>query len=201
MPDRSTSETERHRLWVEKNREHLRAYEAKRRADPEIAERLREQARLRRLADPERYRARTRAWNAAHREVVRRRVAEYRATHRDEARVASKAWHEANLDRAKASARAWLAAHRDQVKETHDRRRARQRSAYVAPVNRRAIYERDGGKCGICHKPVAFKDMHLDHIIPLARGGTHEPRNVQVAHKTCNLRKHASGPGQLRLLE
>jgi 5-methylcytosine-specific restriction endonuclease McrA len=32
----------------------------------------------------------------------------------------------------------------------------------------------------------------LDHIIPIAQGGTHEPRNVQLAHFSCNVRKRAS---------
>jgi len=28
--------------------------------------------------------------------------------------------------------------------------------------------------------------MSIDHIIPLSRGGTHEPDNVQLAHFICN---------------
>jgi 5-methylcytosine-specific restriction endonuclease McrA len=43
--------------------------------------------------------------------------------------------------------------------------------------------------------------MQLDHIVPLARGGTHEPRNVQVSHARCNNRKYSTGPGQPRLLD
>jgi 5-methylcytosine-specific restriction endonuclease McrA len=40
----------------------------------------------------------------------------------------------------------------------------------------------------------------LDHILPLSKGGTHEPRNVQLAHLGCNVRKYNSGVDQLRLL-
>lgn len=40
----------------------------------------------------------------------------------------------------------------------------------------------------------------LDHIIPLAMGGTHEPKNVQLAHFICNSYKSAKVVGQLRLL-
>jgi 5-methylcytosine-specific restriction endonuclease McrA len=29
----------------------------------------------------------------------------------------------------------------------------------------------------------------IDHIVPLARGGTHEPSNVQSAHFICNALK------------
>jgi 5-methylcytosine-specific restriction endonuclease McrA len=39
----------------------------------------------------------------------------------------------------------------------------------------------------------------LDHIVALARGGTHQAINVQCAHFLCNSHKSADGPGQLRL--
>ncbi|MFJ9212987.1 HNH endonuclease [Streptomyces sp. NPDC102264] len=46
----------------------------------------------------------------------------------------------------------------------------------------------------LCHRPVnrladdpsADDAPSIDHVIPLARGGTHEPANVQCAHWLCN---------------
>jgi hypothetical protein len=35
----------------------------------------------------------------------------------------------------------------------------------------------------------------IDHIMPLAAGGTDEPGNLQIAHLYCNLHKNASRPG------
>jgi 5-methylcytosine-specific restriction endonuclease McrA len=74
-----------------------------------------------------------------------------------------------------------------------DKRRAMEREAFVAPVNRQAIYQRDRWVCQLCRKPVARgkavphpKAPTIDHIVPLARGGTHEPANVQLAHYHCN---------------
>lgn len=74
-----------------------------------------------------------------------------------------------------------------------DKRRAMEREAFVAPVNRQAIYERDRWVCQLCRKPVARgkavphpKAPTIDHVVPLARGGTHEPANVQLAHYLCN---------------
>lgn len=75
--------------------------------------------------------------------------------------------------------------------ERQNRRRARRKAAYVAPVNRSAIYERDKGICQLCFLPVTWKDKNIDHIVPLARGGTHEPANVQLTHEVCNKRKGA----------
>lgn len=78
-------------------------------------------------------------------------------------------------------------------------RRARKLAAFVAPVDLRVIYERDGDKCGVCGKAISFEESTLDHIWPLSKGGTHEPSNSQIAHKRCNSRKINTGSGQLRL--
>lgn len=74
-----------------------------------------------------------------------------------------------------------------------DKRRALERQAFVAPVSRIQVYERDRWTCQLCGKPVMRgkvvphpKAPTLDHVIPLSRGGTHEPANVQLAHYWCN---------------
>jgi 5-methylcytosine-specific restriction endonuclease McrA len=71
------------------------------------------------------------------------------------------------------------------------RYRARLLAQFVAPVDVTEVRERSQGRCGICGDYVPVADQSLDHIIPLARGGTHEPANVQLAHRVCNSRKGA----------
>ena len=63
-----------------------------------------------------------------------------------------------------------------------------------------AIFERDGWLCQICGEEVDRdltwphpRSVSLDHIVALARGGTHTEDNVQCAHLGCNSRKGA-GP-------
>jgi len=42
--------------------------------------------------------------------------------------------------------------------------------------------------------------LSIDHIIPLANGGTHEPKNVQIAHFICNsIKSNKYMPEQLRI--
>lgn len=76
------------------------------------------------------------------------------------------------------------------------RRRARMKAAYVEPVYRTRVYARDSHECQLCGEPVDLLQVAphplsptIDHIIPIARGGTHEPSNVQTAHFICNSRK------------
>lgn len=47
--------------------------------------------------------------------------------------------------------------------------------------------------CHWCAKRCA-KDFHIDHIMPLARGGRHELHNLCIACPDCNHRKHARDP-------
>lgn len=90
-------------------------------------------------------------------------------------------------------------------------RRAQLRNVGMGdPVRRHEIAKRDGYRCQLCRKPVNRdavvphpKAPVLDHIIPLAKGGTHEPTNVQLAHFMCNSIKsdNIGGAGdQLRLI-
>ena len=45
------------------------------------------------------------------------------------------------------------------------------------------------GICHYCARKFAFKDLTLDHIVPLARGGTTSPGNVVPACRECNKNK------------
>lgn len=72
-------------------------------------------------------------------------------------------------------------------------RRARKLASFIEDVDPRVVYEMHGGVCGICHEFIEG-DFHVDHVIPLARGGQHGYINVQPAHADCNLRKGASVP-------
>ena len=96
---------------------------------------------------------------------------------------------------------------KDNARRGWDKRRARKRNAYIADVYRAQIFERDGWRCQICKLKVnpRYTGTHpkapsLDHIIPLAVGGTHQPSNVQLAHFGCNARKSSRAANDQLLL-
>lgn len=89
----------------------------------------------------------------------------------------------------------------------HRQRRAVQRAAFVEAVSPYKIFERDRWRCRLCGKAVRRdataphpKAPVIDHIVPLAAGGTHEPANAQCAHFLCNSLKGARGGGEQLLL-
>ncbi len=45
------------------------------------------------------------------------------------------------------------------------------------------------GVCGYCGRSVPPKELTMDHIVPLARGGKSTKGNVAPACKTCNTAK------------
>lgn len=77
----------------------------------------------------------------------------------------------------------------------------RNQSYYQLRRNRRqirrvVIFERDEWECQICASPIDRSLRHphpwsptIDHIVPLVRGGSDEPSNLQAAHMTCNASK------------
>jgi len=86
---------------------------------------------------------------------------------------------------------------RADIKVCADCRRRMGRSRVNVPF----VYHRDGPRCGICGDDVdvtirrgadAVRCASVDHIVPLARGGTDDPSNLQLAHLGCNQRKAAN---------
>ena len=54
-----------------------------------------------------------------------------------------------------------------------------------APLSRRAVFLRDGGRCQYC----GAKAESIDHVIPRSRGGEHTWENCVAACSRCNHRK------------
>ena len=98
--------------------------------------------------------------------------------------------------------------HQKSVKRINkDRRRARKRNAYRSNVYRDKVFNADGFRCYICKrrcdpsKQVPHpKAPTIDHVIPLAAGGSHDPLNCRTACFRCNSRKCAGGGGEQLLL-
>lgn len=167
--------------------------------------------------NPEAMKVKAARWYASHAEHARTVSARYKVEHKAavaeskrqyrlrtlEARRAAEArYRAANPDKVRAKhlrrdpavlraeSRRWRLANLDKARDNYNRRRARKKAGVVERYTRLAIYERDGGVCGICREPVGER-WEIDHIIPIARGGADAPSNVQIAHPRCNRKKWA----------
>lgn len=147
-----------------------------------------------------RYTVQKRKYAIANREKTKAYFKKWHKANRENQRLRRREYYLANCEEIKSKSMKWYRENPKKVLDQRALRRARKLNASVAPVSRQEIFARDEGVCHICKKKVDENDWHLDHVIPLARNGTHEPDNVAVSHPTCNLRKNVYetvlNPGQ-----
>lgn len=92
-----------------------------------------------------------------------------------------------------AGLRAYRKANPDKVREFRQTRSTNKAGAKLPRGTVPAIRKAQGNKCAICR--VSLRGgSHLDHIVPLARGGKHEGRNLQLLCPPCNLKKSDRDP-------
>lgn len=94
--------------------------------------------------------------------------------------------------RAAEAVRKYRHANPDKVREFTQRRAGRKLDKLpygTLPKLRKA----QGDRCAICVAKLSGKG-HLDHIVPLAKGGEHKPGNLQFLCPPCNLRKSDRDP-------
>ncbi len=123
----------------------------------------------------------SRQYYATHREE--RKV--YNQSRRDEDREYSRQYRLDHLEERREQSRQWK---RDNPKRNcayEQRRQARKANATIGEVDIAVIYERDK----VCIYCGSDKDLTVDHLVPLARGGPHQQDNLAVACRSCNSRK------------
>ena len=54
---------------------------------------------------------------------------------------------------------------------------------------RHKVFQRDGYRCVECGASNEETTLHVDHIKPVAKGGTNNINNLQTLCKKCNLAK------------
>jgi 5-methylcytosine-specific restriction endonuclease McrA len=81
---------------------------------------------------------------------------------------------------------------KEKVREHAATRRARG-GQRVPPNTVKRLIELQRGKCAVCRCKLP-EGFHLDHIVPVAKGGVSEFTNFQLLCPPCNLRKAAKDP-------
>lgn len=160
----------------------------------------------RHAANPERKRAAEATRYAANTEKVKATHAAYRAANREKinawhransykVKAYKAAWRKANPEKTRASIAAWRAANPD-ARRIHDQnRRAREceNGGKLSKGLADKLLILQKGKCPCCNQPLG-EDFHLDHIMPIAIGGSNTDSNIQLLRKACNLKKSAKHP-------
>ena len=118
----------------------------------------------------------------------------------DKKRARERARRQANLETFREYGRAYQKTPKGRAvrRATNGRHRAQKRSTALVNENVSGVIHRWTAlrrvHCHLCGKSVT--DWHVDHIIPLARGGTHTVGNIAPACPACNLSKGSKLPNQ-----
>lgn len=152
------------------NREKKRIRDKKRRSTPEFLEqqRIRENAYYRTPEAHERIRARQHIYYSTPEAKERKRA----------------------YEKSRYSLPSWKAQHSVHRQLRRARKNAAPGRHTVEDI--RNQFDRQKGKCYWCNSKLA--KYHVDHIVPLSRGGSNWPDNIVIACPTCNCSKHAKLP-------
>ena len=83
----------------------------------------------------------------------------------------------------------WKSEHPEKNRLYKHARRGRLVDARVEKyINKTLIINWESRICGICNLKIK-DDYHIDHIIPISKGGAHAVSNLQLAHPFCNRSK------------
>lgn len=113
----------------------------------------------------------------------------------DKARAMNRASYAASPDKRTAATKAWRDANPDKTRVLNQNYRAKKRISGGKLSHGLAdrLYRLQRGKCACCGLPLG-DNYHLDHIMPLALGGSNTDDNIQLLRQRCNNQKRAKHP-------
>ena len=124
---------------------------------------------------------------------------EYDKQRRDQKREYDQQYRKANYERIRERQRRW---ERDNQQHVRLYKRAAAMKRYSVVYNAEGYYTDDDiqrqyghqhGKCYYCGERVG-KKYHVDHVVPVSRGGTNWPDNLVIACGHCNCTKNDRMP-------
>jgi 5-methylcytosine-specific restriction endonuclease McrA len=116
----------------------------------------------------------------------------------EEHKEVQRQWRIRNKARRAMYVKAWKAAHPGAVAGYDATRRAVIAWSEADDDKVNAIYAKSKGDgaipCYLCGAETAKDDRHVDHKVPLSKGGLHVSDNLAIACVSCNLKKGAKAP-------
>lgn len=147
--------------------------------------------------------ARGRAWYAENAEYKRAKAREWYSNNRDTALAAAKirvkASYHANPELYSARAKIYRKKNPDGIAAQKRRYKASKIGADGSHTGKdvQEIFDSQRGLCANCKKKLfksGAKKFHVDHVVPLSKGGSNWPSNLQCLCAFCNMSKGAKDP-------
>ena len=131
-------------------------------------------------------------WVSENREYVRERGKKYRKDKPDIEFNKQKRYRERHKEQLYLKGKKYREEHKDYFYNKHRERQSLKNGVSDGTVTLEAeqtLFELQDGKCAYCGCDLNINGKHLDHILPLSRGGQHSVSNVHWVCPKCNLSK------------
>jgi len=139
------------------------------------------------------------SWRNKNPEKCKARSTRWRKLNRARRNARERALEKRNPELTRARKQRWVERNRDKV-NAHGRANVAKRRAIKKQVGGSYtmqdvtwLLKRQRAKCVACKKDIRHA-YHVDHIVPLSKGGSNGRRNLQLLCPPCNLSKHAKDP-------
>lgn len=119
-------------------------------------------------------------------EKVKKRAAKYFAANRAELNQKRKIYRQNHIEQELATSKRWAQNNRDKSRAYRAKNSAKRKKAKAFHVTNKDITKILNLKCFYCQEAPS---EHVDHIIPLTRGGNHSVGNLIGSCARCNIRK------------
>lgn len=137
-------------------------------------------------------RERLNKWRRENADYVRERDKKYRQEHPDIEFEKQKRYRETHKEELYLKGKKYREEHRDYFNNKYREHKLAQKAVSDGTVTleyERFLLDEQNGKCAYCGCDLNESGKHLDHIIPISRGGLHTANNVHWTCPTCNLSK------------
>jgi len=132
-----------------------------------------------------------------YRENHREQIRAHRETHKEQRNNYSKLYYMNHKKEMNIKHTLYYISHKKEYKEMKYRRRAREQVTLNInfSLNGWLNIQSKPLHCYLCGKLIRKNQKyHIDHRIPLSRGGSHVPWNLGLTHDKCNFSKHTKTP-------
>lgn len=185
--------------WHEKNKEKSREYSKQYHIKRSLDDAFKDAAKIRtkkwRENNPGKYTEYFREYAEKNNEKLKKYRDEFFKINKEVIRARASKWLKENREKANETKRAYRKLHPEDHRRDKHNRKAKERNngGTLSKGISKRLYELQKGLCPCCFLPLG-DDYHIDHILPLALGGTNTDNNIQLLRAGCNLKKNATHP-------
>lgn len=140
------------------------------------------------------YKATKAAYHAKNKAEINERHKQWKLLNKIKMRQYSLTYKQRNREKVRSVVRAWKASNPSKKRSYDFIRRSKLGLAHCARIELanlkiKRLFLSSLATCPYCSACVQTSAMQVDHILPISRGGLHDPDNVCLACKPCNLSK------------